>query len=73
VLKLDLEVDKAAVKSLNAGIELRRGLDDNGSRELLERILVAEEEHANWLEAQLTLITQAGEANYLAQQIREGD
>src|SRR5688572_3380367 len=72
-LKLDLEVEKAAVKALNAGIELCRSLDDNGSRELLERILVAEEEHANWLEAQLTLIAQAGEANYLAQQIREGD
>jgi bacterioferritin len=72
-LKLDLEVEKAAVKALNAGIELSRSLDDNGSRELLERILVAEEDHANWIEAQLTLIAQAGEANYLAQQIREGD
>jgi bacterioferritin len=40
---------------------------------MLERILLGEEEHANWLEAQLTLIAQAGEANYLAQQIREGD
>jgi bacterioferritin len=46
-LKLDLEVEKAAVKALNAGIELSRSLDDNGSRELLERILIAEEEHAN--------------------------
>jgi bacterioferritin (cytochrome b1) len=40
---------------------------------MLERILLGEEEHANRLEAQLTLIAQAGEANYLAQQIREGD
>jgi len=31
-----------------------------------------EEEHANWIEAQLTLIAQLGEANYLAQQIKEG-
>ena len=46
-LKLDLEVEKAAVKAVNAGIELSRSLDDNGSRELLERILIAEEEHAN--------------------------
>jgi bacterioferritin len=72
-LRLDLEVEKTAVKALNTGIELCRSLDDNGSRELLERILLGEEEHANWLEAQLTLIAQAGEANYLAQQIREGD
>ena len=72
-LRLDLEVEKAAVKALNAGIELCRSLGDNGTRELLERILLGEEEHANWLEAQLTLIAQAGEANYLAQQIREGE
>jgi len=72
-LRLDLEVEKAAVQALNAGIELCRSLGDNGTRELLERILLGEEEHANWLEAQLTLIAQAGEANYLAQQIREGE
>jgi bacterioferritin len=70
-LRLDLEVEKTAVKALNTAIELCRSLDDNGSRELLEQILVAEEDHANWLEAQLTLIAQTGEANYLAQQIRE--
>jgi bacterioferritin len=69
-LRLDLEVETAAVKTLNAAIELARGLGDNGTRELLERILHAEEEHANWLEAQLSLIAQAGEGYYLAQQIR---
>ena len=71
--RLDLEVEKAAVKALNTAIELCRSLADNGICDLLERILRDEEEHANWLEAQLTLIQQAGEANYLAQQIREGD
>jgi len=35
----------------------------------LEEILVSEEEHVNWLEAQLSLIGQVGEAQYLAQQI----
>ena len=71
--RLDLEVEKSAVKALNTAIELCRSLGDNGSRELLERMLLSEEGHANWLEAQLTLIAQVGEANYLAQQIREGD
>ena len=68
-LRLDLEVEKAAVQALNAGIEQARSLGDNGTRDLLEDILEAEEEHANWIEAQLTLIAQVGEANYLAQQI----
>ena len=71
--RLDLEVEKAAIKALNAGIETARSLGDNGTRDLLESILEGEEEHANWLEAQLTLIAQAGEANYLAQQIREAE
>jgi len=71
--RLDLEIEKAAIKRLNDGIELARSLGDNGTRELLEEVLEGEEEHANWLEAQLTLIAQAGEANYLAQQIRKDD
>lgn len=70
-LRLDLEVEKSAIKSLNSAIELCRSLGDNGSRELLEGLLTGEEAHANWIEAQLTLIEQAGEAHYLAQQIRE--
>jgi bacterioferritin len=68
-LKLDLEVEKVAVTKLNNHIELCRSLSDNGSRELLENILVSEEEHVDWLEAQLSLIEQVGEAQYLAQQI----
>ena len=68
-LGLDLEVERSTIKALNNGIELCRSLGDNGSRELLEDLLTGEEEHANWLEAQLTLIAQVGEANYLAQQI----
>jgi bacterioferritin len=70
-LRLDLEVEKAAIKMLNGGIETCRSLGDNGSRELLAEILSGEEEHANWLEAQLTLIQQSGESHYLAQQIKE--
>jgi bacterioferritin len=72
-LRLDLDNEKAAIKMLNDGIELCRTLSDAGTRELLEHILVAEEEHANWLEAQLTLIEQVGTENYLAQQIKKDD
>jgi bacterioferritin len=70
-LRLDLDVEAHAIRHLNDGIELARSLGDNGSRELLENILVAEEDHVDWLEAQLSLIAQVGESNYLAQQIKE--
>ena len=72
-LRLDLDVEKEAIKMLNEGVEQARAAGDNGTRDLLEKILVGEEEHANWLEAQLTLISQVGEPNYLAQQIKEDE
>lgn len=67
----DLTLEKNGIERLNRGIELCRGLGDNGSRALLEGILKDSEEHADWLESQLELIKQIGEANYLAQQVNE--
>ena len=70
-LKSDLALEKRAIPVLNDGIALCREKGDNGTAELLEEILVDEEEHANWLEAQLTLVTQVGVQNYLAEQMKE--
>jgi bacterioferritin len=67
--QFDLATEKDAVERLNKGIELCRGLGDNGSRVLLEAILKDEEGHIDWLEAQLLQIQQLGLENYLAQQI----
>ncbi|HEY8144143.1 MAG TPA: bacterioferritin [Kofleriaceae bacterium] len=69
-LTLDLDLEKGAIKFLNDGIETVRSLGDHGSFELMVDILTSEEEHADWLEAQLALIDQVGLQNYLAQQIR---
>jgi bacterioferritin len=69
-LKSDHGLEKDAVERMNRGIEISRGHADNGSRHLLEEMLKSEEDHLDWIEAQLTLIEQVGEANYLAQQIR---
>jgi bacterioferritin len=70
MLRLDLEVERSAIATLNRGIGAARQAGDAGSAELLEDILEGEEEHANWIEAQLTLIEQVGAAAYLAEQIR---
>jgi bacterioferritin len=70
-LDLALELEREAIERLNRGIALCVERADNGSRELLEKILHGEEEHADWLESQLELIRQVGEAHYLAQQIRD--
>src|SRR3954451_2944432 len=66
-----LDLEKAAIVRLNDGIALCVQKGDNGTRDLLQTILDGEEEHADWLETQLELISQVGDANYLAQQIRE--
>ena len=67
--KNDIEAEAGAVKSYNAGIRQAVELGDNGTRELLESILVDEEEHLDWLEAQLWQIEQLGLPTYLVEQI----
>jgi len=71
-LRLDLQVEYAAVPRLKRAIELVSEKDDHGTRVLLEKILVSEEEHIDWLEQQLTLIEQVGLQNYLARQLTVG-
>ncbi len=68
-LTLALQVETEAIERLNRGIALCTEVGDHGSREVAEGILAGEEEHADWLETQLELIRQVGEANYLTQQI----
>jgi bacterioferritin len=69
-LRLDHDLEKGAIGFLQTSIETVRSLGDYGSFELLNDILVSEEEHADWLEAQLSLVEQVGLENYLSQQIR---
>ncbi|MCH8889666.1 MAG: bacterioferritin [Myxococcales bacterium] len=69
--KLDLALETEAVDRLNKAIALCREKGDNGSRELLEDILVNEEESVDWLEAQLYIIEEIGKEQYLAEQIHD--
>ncbi len=71
MMKVDYALEMDALPRLNKGIETCRELGDNNSRHLLEQILEDEEEHVDWLEAQLALLEQVGPQHYLAQQIRE--
>lgn len=70
--QLDVALEYEALKRLNDGVRTCREANDHGTETLLRNILVSEEEHVDWLEAQLALIEQLGAANYLAQQLREG-
>lgn len=65
----DWTAEEGAIKSYNEGIRLATEVGDNGTRELLESILKDEEDHIDWLEAQLDQIGQMGIQNYLVEQI----
>ena len=65
----DLSLERVAIDRLNKGIAVCTDLGDNGTRAMLEEILVSEEEHADWLETQLDLMERVGEKAYLAENI----
>lgn len=69
----DLQVEYEAVPRLNKAINTAVEAGDNGSRDLFESILKDEEEHVDYLEAQLHLIQEMGYENYLAQHIHKED
>jgi bacterioferritin len=67
--KNNWKAEAGAVKAYNEGIRLSVEVGDNGTRELLESILKDEENHIDWLEAQLDQIKQMGIQNYLVEQV----
>ncbi len=69
----DLQLEYDAVQLLNAAIKDSVALGDNASRELFETILKDEEEHVDWLEAQLQMIGDMGLGLYLSQQLGDAD
>lgn len=68
-LKCDLLLEQHAHKDLVKALEVMQQEGDNVSEQLVEDILKSEEEHADWLQQQLRLIEQLGEANYLLSQV----
>jgi bacterioferritin len=72
-LESDLQLETAAVAMYNRAAELARAESDNASRELFERLLKDEEDHVDWLEAQMHQIEEMGYERYLSQQISEGE
>jgi len=67
--KNDWQAEFDAISSYNDGIKLTSELGDGGTREILEHILQDEEDHIDWIEAQLDQINQMGVKNYLVEQI----
>jgi bacterioferritin len=70
-IESDLKLEVNAVAMYNQAVETARQASDNASRELFERLLKDEEEHVDWLEAQVHQMKELGYERYLSQQISE--
>jgi bacterioferritin len=70
-LENDLKLEIGAVAMYNESVKIARDEGDNASRELFERLLKDEEQHVDWLEAQVHQMKEIGYERYLSQQIRD--
>jgi len=64
----DLDSEVGAIRAYNAGIRLAHEVDDQGTVDLLTKILKMEEDHLDWNERQRDQIEQMGLQNYLTNQ-----
>ena len=64
----DSRDELAAVRSYNEAIQIARTVDDQGTADLLSRILKMEEGHVDWAEVQRAQIEHMGIENYLTNQ-----
>jgi bacterioferritin len=68
VINNDSGAELDAVRSYNGAIKLARTVDDQGTVDLLSKILKMEEGHVDWAEIQRAQIKQMGLENYLTGQ-----
>jgi len=68
MIKNDNGDELDAVHKYNAAIQLGREVDDQGSVDLLTKILKMEEGHVDWAEKQRSQVEQMGLENYLVTQ-----
>ena len=68
IISNDNDVELNVVREYNDAIKLAREVDDQGSVDLLTKILKMEEGHVDWAEIQRAQIQQMGLENYLVTQ-----
>jgi bacterioferritin len=71
MIEADLKLEIEAVAMYNESVRFATEEKDNGSRDLFVQLLKDEEDHVDWLEAQLHQITELGYERYLTMQTSE--
>ena len=69
MLRIALAGELVAVAKFNASAQECHDLGDHGTASVFEEMVLDEEKHGDWFEAQLDAIARVGIENYLAQQI----
>ena len=70
-MEINLKDEQDAVHEYNEAVKICVHAKDQGSKMLFDRMIVDEERHADFLEAQLHSIKEMGIALYLAQQLND--
>jgi bacterioferritin len=71
MIQSDLDLEINATKMYNDAIRIAVENKDNGSRDLFQILLDDEEDHVDWLEAQMHQIKELGYERYLSMQMGE--
>ena len=71
MVEADLKLEIEAVAMYNEAVRIATEEKDNGSRDLFVQLLKDEEEHVDWLEAQVHQIQELGYERYLTMQMSE--
>ena len=70
MLEMDLELEEQVSANLNRAMALCREHGDNGTRKMLEQLLMdTEMDHILWMKSQVRMIKEIGLDNYLAEQL----
>ena len=69
-LEADQKLETKAIAMYNKAIQVSREAGDDQSRELFSILLKDEEQHIDWLEAQLHQIKELGYERYLSLQVQ---
>ncbi len=68
-LDVDRELEVDAIDRYRRGVAIALAEGDPGTRELLERLVLGEEEHLDWIDTQLSMISDIGIEMYTQHQI----
>ena len=70
IFESDLKIELIAIPDLRTAIKTCEDVQDYVTRDLLRDILTSEEDHVDWLETQLELMSKIGEQNYMQSHIQ---